>query len=88
MRLKRYRDAVKISTEEFQAISLQAVPREQNQAANALVIFSSVFDPNNEVQDTCKVQVIFCPSVPDNFDNWEVFYDDKQICRFMANVDE
>ena len=36
----------------------------------------------------CKVQVIFCPSVPDNFENWEFFDDEKQICRFMANVDE
>ena len=63
MRLKRYRDAFKISTEEFQAISLQAVPREQNQAANALAIFASVFDPNNEVQDACKVRAIFRPSV-------------------------
>ena len=77
MRLKRYKDAVKIATEDFQAISLQEVLREHKQVANALAVFSSVFDPDNEVQDTCKVQVIFCPFVPKKFDNWEVFDDDK-----------
>ena len=86
MRLKRYRDAVRIATEDFQPISLQVVPREHNQAADALAFFNSIFDPDNEVQDAHKVQVIFCPFVPDNFDNWEVFHDDKQIRRFMANV--
>ena len=88
MRLKRYRDVVIISTKDFQSISLEAVPGEHNKATDALAFFASIFDPDNEVQDTCKVQVIFCPFMPDNFDNWEVFYDDKQICIFMANVDE
>ena len=88
MRLKRYQDAVRIATEDFQAISLQEVPREHNQTKDAIVVFASVFDPNDEVQDTCKVQVIFLPSVPDNFDNWEFFDDDEKIRRFMANADE
>ena len=77
MLLKRYKDEVRISIEDFQVISLQVVPREHNQVADALAFFTSVFDPEIEVQDTCKVQVIFFPSVPDNFDNWEVFDDDK-----------
>ena len=77
MRLKRYRDAVRIAIEEFKAISLQAVLREHNQTTDALAVFALVFDPNDEVQDTCKVQVIFLPSVLDNFDNWEVFDDNK-----------
>ena len=88
MRLKRYWDAVRIVTEDFQAISLQEVPREHNQTKDAIVVFASVFDPNDEVQDTCKVQVIFLPSVLDNFNNWEVFNDNKEIHRFMANVEE
>ena len=88
MRLKRYRDAIRIATEDFQAISLQEVPREYNQVIGALTVFSSIFDPNSEVQDTWKVQVIFHPFVPENFDNWEVFDDDKKICIFMANIDE
>ena len=32
--------------------------------------------------------MIFHPSIPDNFDNWEVFDDDKHIRRFMANIEE
>ena len=88
MRLKRYREVVRITIEYLQDISLQAIPRERNQTADALAIFTSVFNPTDEVQDTCKVQVIFRPLVPDNFDNWEVFDDNKLVRRFMANVKE
>ena len=35
-----------------------------------------------------QVQVISHPSISDNFDNWEVFNNDKQICRFMESVEE
>jgi hypothetical protein len=35
-----------------------------------------------------KLEIIFRPSVPDNVDHWQVFRDDKQILRFIHNVQE
>jgi hypothetical protein len=35
-----------------------------------------------------KLEIIFRPSVPNNVDHWQVFRDDKQILRFIHNVQE
>ena len=34
------------------------------------------------------MEVIFRPSVLDNVDNWQVFDDDKQVIKFLNNVEE
>ena len=34
------------------------------------------------------MEVIFRPSVPDNVDNGQVFDDDKQVIKFLNNVEE
>ena len=34
------------------------------------------------------MQVVFRPLVPDNLEDWLIFYDDQQMNRFMDNVIE
>lgn len=70
--------------EYFDAINLEAIPRESNSLADELVFATStmqLFD--NLIEDKSKMEIVFRPSVPDNFEYWQGFDDERQIIRFL-----
>jgi ribonuclease HI len=88
-RLKKYRNAIWDTMELFSALDLISVPREHNNLADKLAVSASTFQPSKELlSGQGKMEVIFRPSIPDNVDHWQVFNDDKQILRFMNNLQE
>jgi hypothetical protein len=88
-RLKRYKNAIWNTMEFFDALDLVEIPREMNGKANNLAVAASTFQPTDELMNGHgKMEVIFRPSIPDNLDHWQVFSDDKQILRFMNNLQE
>jgi ribonuclease HI len=88
-RLRRYKNAVWDAMEFFEALDLIEIPREMNSKAYSLVVAASTFQPIDELMNGHgKMKVIFRPAIPDNLDHWQVFSDDKQILRFMNNLQE
>jgi hypothetical protein len=54
-----------------------------------LVVFASTLQPCEEVlQDLCKMEVVFRPSILDNLEHWQVFDDDAKILRFLQSSKE
>jgi hypothetical protein len=67
-------------------VTIKVVPREENYVADALVVSASTLQPcDGPLQNLCKMEVLFRPSIPDNLEHWQVFEDDDQIIRFMEN---
>jgi hypothetical protein len=61
----------------------------QNSLADSLAVATSTLQPSEDlIRGEGKLEIIFRPSVPDNVDHWQVFRDDKQILRFIHNVQE
>jgi ribonuclease HI len=88
-RLKKYRNAIWDTMEMFDALDLISIPREQNSLADKLAISTYIFQPLEEMlSDQGKMEIVFRPSILDNMDHWQVFNDDKQIIRFMNNLQE
>jgi hypothetical protein len=70
-------------------VSIEAVPREEKYAADALVVSVSTLQPcEGPLQNLWKMEVLFRPSIPNNLEHWQVFEDDNQILRFMENSRE
>lgn len=70
-RLRHYRNAVWDSIEEFDAFSIKAIPRAQNDMANSLAILASLMLPHPRLKiDTYTIEVVFHLSVPDNSQHW------------------
>jgi hypothetical protein len=87
--LRRYRNAIWDTIEMFDAMDIISVPREQNSLADSLAVAASTLQPSEDlIKGDGKLEIIFRPSVPDNVDQWQVFEDDKQILRFIHNVQE
>lgn len=87
-KLKHYQNRVWDEIEDFDAFSIEAIPREQNSKADSLVVSASLLIPHPEfVDDTYRVELIYQPSVPDNSEFWQVFENDKQINNFMQRVE-
>jgi hypothetical protein len=85
-RLKRYRDFASSVAKSFEVVSIEAVPRDENYVADALAVSASTLQPcDGPLQNLCKMEVLFRPSIPDNLEHWQVFEDDSQILRFMEN---
>jgi hypothetical protein len=73
----------------FDAMDIISVPRDQNSLADSLAVAASTLQPSEDlIRGEGKLEIIFRPSVPDNVDHWQVFRDDKQILRFIHNVQE
>jgi ribonuclease HI len=73
-RLKRYRNAVWDAMEWFDALSLIVEPRDLNERANAVAISPLMtLQICDDLMKNGKLEVIFRPSVPDNFINWTGF---------------
>jgi len=88
-RLRNYRNAVWDTVEHFDALDLEAIPREQNSLADELAIDATTFQLSYElIKDKIKMEVIFRPSVPDNLEHWQVFNDEKQVIHFLNSLDE
>jgi ribonuclease HI len=88
-RLRRYRNAIWDTIEMFDAMDRISVPRDQNSLANSLAAAASTLQPSEDLmKGEGKLEIIFRPSVPNNVDHWQVFRDDKQILRFIHNVQE
>ena len=48
-----------------------------------------VTQPSNEMlEGDCPLEINFRPSVPDNIEHWQIFEDDKQILKFINNINE
>jgi hypothetical protein len=55
----------------------------------ALVVSASTLKPcDGPLQDLCKMEVMFIPYIPGNFEHWKVFEDDDQLISFMENSKE
>jgi len=88
-RLRNYRNVVWDAMEHFDALDLEAIPREQNSLADELAVAATTFQLSDElINDKIKMEVIFRPSVPDNSEHWQVFNDEKQVIRFLNILDE
>jgi ribonuclease HI len=85
-RLRKYSDSVRDTIELFDVFSINVVPREKKYVVDALVVSVSTLQPSGEVlQDLCKMEVVFRPSIPDNLEHWQVFDDASQILRFLQS---
>ena len=88
-RLKKYRNVVWDTMEFFDALNIEAIPRDQNSATDQLVFAASTLQPSDEMlEGDCLLEINFRPSVPDHVEHWQVFKDDEQILKFIHNVDE
>ena len=73
----------------FDALNIQNIPREMNGSADKLVVATSTLQPSDEmINGNGKMEIKFRPSIPDNVDHWQVFNDDKQLLRFIHNLQE
>ena len=55
----------------FDALNLEAVPRDQNSAFDRLAVSVSTFQPLDEMlEGNCPLEINFRPSVPDNVEHW------------------
>ena len=87
--LRNYRNDVWDTMEHFDALDLEAIPREQNSLADELAVAATTFQLSDElIKDKIKMEVIFRPSVLDNSEHWQVFNDEKQVIRFLNSLDE
>jgi hypothetical protein len=88
-RLRRYINVIWDTMEFFDAIDLISIPRDQNNLADSLAIAASTLHPSEDLmKGEGKLGIIFRPFVPNNFDHWQVFKDDKQVLRFIHNLEE
>lgn len=86
-RLKHYRNRVWDKIEDFDAFSIEDIPRELNSKEDSLVVSASLLIPHLEFADIYRVELVYWPSVPDNSEFWQVFENDKQINNFMQSVE-
>jgi ribonuclease HI len=85
--LKQCRDVVWDAIKKFDNSSIEAIPREENHLVDNLVVSDSTMQLFKEI-DLYKVELNFRPSLPNNLENWQVFYDDNQLLCFLQNEGE
>ena len=66
---------------------LIAIPREQNQQAEALACVASTLKAPTIPKLKHEVDMRYQTSIPDNIRHWHVFKDYQQIKRFLDTVD-
>ena len=55
----------------FDALNIEAIPRDQNSASDKLVVSASTFQPSDEMlEGDCRLEINIRPSVPDNVEHW------------------
>jgi ribonuclease HI len=86
-RLRRYMNAIWDTMESFDSLDLTAIPRYQNFKADELGVATSTLQLSQGlIKGNITIEVIFRPSVPDNVDHWQIFDDDKQVIKFLNNM--
>jgi hypothetical protein len=85
-RLKKYTHAILDLIKLFHAFPIIIVPREENVQINALVVVATTLQPCQEIiQRKQKMEVVFRPSIPNNFEHSQVIHDDARVLRFLNN---
>ena len=70
-------------------MDLIAIPRDQNNLDDSLVVATSTLRPSEDImKGEGKLEIIFRPSIPNNIDHWQVFKDDEQVLKFIHNIEE
>ena len=70
-RLKKYRNAIWDTIEFFDALNIEAIPRDQNSAADRLAVSASTLQPLDEMlKGDFPLEINFRPSIPDNIEHW------------------
>lgn len=65
--MRNYPNVVWDSMEYFDALDLEAIPKEHNSLADELAVAATTLQLSDElIKDKIKMEVIFRPSVPDN----------------------
>ena len=63
----------------FDALNIEAVPRDQNSASDKLAVSVSNLQPSDEMlEGDCPLEINSRPSVLDNLEHWQVFQDDDK----------
>ena len=89
LKIKKYRNAVWDTMEFFDALNIEAIPRDHNSVADQLAFATSALQRSDEMlEGDFLLEVNFRPSVPDNIEHWQVFQDDAQILKFINHIDE
>ena len=68
----------------FHALNISSIPRAKNATTDLLATSTTRLVPTS---NTCSIEFIFRPSVPDNITNMRVFDDDQQILECLTNND-
>ncbi|XP_059067105.1 uncharacterized protein LOC131858121 [Cryptomeria japonica] len=77
-RLRHYRNHVWDEIEAFNAFSVEAVLREFNSKADSLAVYAALLVPHPDfTTDTYRVELVYRPSIPNNFESWQVLENDK-----------
>lgn len=79
-RLENYRNVVWDTMEYFDAINIEAIPREKNTLDDELVVASpSMQFYANLIEDKIKMDIIFKPSIPNKSEHWHTFDNEKHV---------
>ena len=88
-RLRHYSNRVWDEIEDFEAFSIESIPRELNSREDSLVVLASLLIPHpNFIIDKYFVEIIRRPSVLDNNNSWQVFKDDAHINAFLQTMEK
>jgi hypothetical protein len=72
----------------FLAFNINSIPRLSNFEADLLAnITSKLFPAEGLSANLFSVELLFRPSILDNFTNWRVFDDEQQIISFLHMED-
>ena len=65
------------------------IPREMDGLADKLAIAASTLQPSDKmINGNGKMEINFRPPIPNNVDHWQVFNNDKQLLRFIHNLQQ
>lgn len=83
-RLKHYQNLFWDSIEAFDAFDIYVVPREFNDREDSLVVLATLLIPHNDFSSPrYTIEMVFHPSVLDNFENSQFFNDDQHVINFL-----
>ncbi len=87
-RLSYYRGTIVEIINTFLETKLPVIPRKHNMEAHSLEMFASTcklpFQPNHQYTTEVRHKL----AIPDNLENWQIFFDDKQINNFLISEEE
>ena len=88
-RLRNYRNVVWDTMEYFDAINLEAIPREKKILADELVVAASIMQLSDKlIEDKTKMDIIFKTSIPDKFKHGKAFDNETHVIHFLNHFDK